>query len=142
MEVVEKRCAARYPFGVSVVAVRRNFRVGGWREAFGGPMQYLRRLHGQLLRLVRTKIGDDRMSLLQPAHEYCDLCLGQRPVLGSSELPGGIFAFDRASKLGLLLGAQLGFMLPVTLLVICHPHRYPPRLPQTTKIYYSLFFLH
>src|SRR3546814_10840715 len=61
MEVAEKRFAARDPLGVAFVAVLRNFLIGGWRESFGGPQQDLPRLHGPLLRLVRTKIGDDRM---------------------------------------------------------------------------------
>src|SRR3546814_7191566 len=73
------------------------------------------------------------MSLLQPAHEYCDLCLGQRPVLGSRELPGGIFEFDRASRLGLLVGAHLGFQLPDALLVLIALHREQPCLREDRK---------
>src|SRR3546814_5911074 len=126
MEVAEKRFAARDPLGVAFVAVLRNFLIGGWRESFGGPQQDLPRLHGPLLRLVRTTLGADRMSLLQPEHEYCDLYLGQRPVIGSRELPGGIFEFDRASRLSLQVGAHLGFQLPAALLVLLLLHRAQP----------------
>src|SRR3546814_2537278 len=73
MEVAEKRFAARDPLGVAFVAVLRNFLIGGWRESFGGPQQDLPRLHGPLLRLVRTKIGDDRMSLLRSEEHTSEL---------------------------------------------------------------------